>query len=52
MTWSTPEVPLLLQRLAQFVQQPRVLDGDDGLRWGNFSPARSARPEWPHHPTR
>src|SRR5262249_61751706 len=22
---------LLLQRLAQFVQQPRVLDGDDGL---------------------
>ena len=22
---------LLLQRLAQFVEQPRVLDGDDGL---------------------
>ena len=32
MTWSTSEVRrLLLQRLAQFVQQPRVLDGDDGL---------------------
>ena len=23
---------LLLKRFAQFVQQPRVLDGDDGLR--------------------
>ena len=23
---------LLLQQLAQFVEQPRILDGDDGLR--------------------
>ena len=38
MTSSTSEVRLLLQRLAevvgaltQFVEQPRILDGDDGL---------------------
>ena len=40
---------LLLQRLgeivgalAQLVEQPRVLDGDDGLRGEVLSPARSA----------
>ena len=33
MTLSTSEVAVCCsQRLAQFVEQPRVLDGDDGLR--------------------
>ena len=40
MTWSTSEVAVccssasreVSSALAQFVEQPRVLDGDDGLR--------------------
>ena len=33
---------LLLQRLAQLVEQAGVLDGDDGLLGEVFGPARSA----------
>ena len=33
---------LLLQRFAQLVEQPRVLDGDDGLGGEIRAPARSA----------
>src|SRR6516162_5645207 len=31
MTCSTSEVAVLLQRFPQFIKQPRILDGDDGL---------------------
>jgi hypothetical protein len=34
---------LLLQRLTQFVEQPRVLDGDDGL---SRTPSHSQRVPW------
>ena len=32
MTLKTSDVAVVVQQLAQFVEQPRVLDGDDSLR--------------------
>src|SRR5262245_48627557 len=39
---------LLLQRFTQLVEQPRVLDGDDGLRGEVFDQFNLLIGEWPH----
>ena len=53
MTWSTSEVAVCCSSdWLQFVQQPRVLDGDDGLRREILHQLDLRVREWPHHPTR